>query len=83
MEIKVKNCGNCIFRYSDFDPNSMGNDTVDMCILLRNHFIDKNYFIDSYNSYDENGDYNESNKLNKTLDNCPLLKEEINVKYEN
>lgn len=75
MEIKVTNCGNCIFRNSDYDPDCVGEDTYDTCSLLRHK--NEEYFIAAYNSWDD------KIKLETTLPNCPLLKENIIVSYGN
>ena len=84
MKIKVTNCKDCIFRESDFDPNSMGYDTVDSCILLRNMMYKPNsevinYHIASYDSFTELGEENFPNVLNNRLPECPLDKEQIIV----
>jgi len=77
MIIKVNNCGDCIFRESDFNPDSVGYDTVDSCILLKNvaQNTNKEYFIGAYNTFEEY----EQECLKKRLLNCPLDKEQIIV----
>jgi len=77
MTIKVTNCGDCIFRESHYNPDSMGYDTVDSCILLRNvaKNTNRDYFIGAYNTFEE---YKQK-VLNKRLENCPLDKEQIIV----
>lgn len=73
MTIKVNNCGDCIFRESDYDPNSSGYDTVDSCILLKK---DKLYdLIAVYDSWVEE----KPKELEQRLENCLLDKEQIIV----
>jgi len=31
--MKITNCNTCPFNYRDFDPDSMGYDTCDICVL--------------------------------------------------
>lgn len=83
MTIKVTNCRDCIFRESDFNPDSTGKDTIDSCILLRElHFKSSkpiNYDIAVYNSFTDLGEEYFPEALNKRLPNCPLDKEQIIV----
>lgn len=83
MTIKVNNCRDCIFRQSDFEPNTSENDTIDTCQLIRhkaNYITNgKIEFIACYNSFDENGEEYFPEVLNKRLPNCPLDKEQIIV----
>lgn len=80
MTIKVTNCSDCIFRESDYDPNSPGYDTVDSCILLRDLLRKGSQEIISYHiaTYDS---FNEElpEALNKRLEDCPLHKKQIIV----
>ena len=84
MTINVTNCGDCIFRESDFDSDSLGKDTVDSCILIRQIMYNNpkywNYHIASYNSFTDEGEQYYPKELQTTLPNCPLKGQEITVK---
>ena len=87
MILQTKTCKDCIFRESDFDPNSIGHDTIDSCSLLRKLILEDDkgkfgvsYHIDVYDSYTITGEEFIPESLNKRLDNCPLDKEEIIIK---
>lgn len=75
MTISVTNYGDCIFKKSDFNPGSIGYDTVDSCILLQK-LTNKYNSIVAYDSYLEE----EIPELNIRLNNCPLNNEEVIVK---
>lgn len=77
MKIEVTCCNDCIFCEKDWDPDSMGYDTVASCILLRS-MGSKDYFIDSYDSYFEE-EQGTPVKLLTILDDCPLKQEIITV----
>lgn len=80
---EVTSCHDCPFKNYSYDDFSLGNPESHACIPLRNNWIYKivegnqpttaNYFIDFY----KNGNVKSRNK--KTLDNCPLLEQDINV----
>ena len=84
MEIKVTKCGDCIFRDHDWNPDAIGADTHDSCILLRDKYIytnlNVNYTIAVYNLTDEHGVENHPKELETTLSNCPLTMGKISVK---
>lgn len=77
MTIKVNNCRDCIFRESHYNPDSMGYDTSDICLLLKKQNITafKSYSIATYDSFEEE----QPKELEQRLPNCPLDKEQIIV----
>lgn len=89
IDIKISGCFGCPFHYSDFNGESVGYDTLDICIL--SHFNRNKEFIvrayDSYKDYedcvDEDGDQKKDIKfIDITPVWCPLKKESINIKFE-
>ena len=72
MNIETKGCIGCPFYTSYMDS---WDDAIDQCTLIY-HQKGENYFIDYY----KNGNVKSKNK--KTLDNCPLLIESVNVNLE-
>lgn len=80
MTIKTTNCGDCPFRQSNYNPDSMGYDTIDYCIAPRiKELVRKSaYNIAVYDSWDEENQPD----LSKTLTDCPLKQGEIIVKLE-
>ena len=80
--IEVENCHDCPFKNYSYDDFALGDSETHSCILLMRewttqlidgHLIQSNYFINFY----KNGNVKSKNK--KTLDNCPLLEQDINV----
>lgn len=74
----VNNCGNCPFMITEVDYDTIGYDTLHYCNLIRFRelvFTDNNIAV--CDSYDD-----PPKELETVLPNCPLLKEEINIKYE-
>ena len=75
MNINVKSCSECPFLIKDIDNNVIGADTCLYCNLL----VEKNFIV-CYDSY-------ENKELpfkitHEVLPNCPLLKEEITIKFD-
>jgi hypothetical protein len=94
-DILVKNCGNCPFCYVDFDPDSMGFDTLEYCLLSQFKQQDE-YIIDVYDSherqleldeyiYDDNdeiiGTKSEPTDIKPTPEWCPLNNNAITIKH--
>lgn len=76
MNIKVNSCTGCPFYQVNYDDFALGYAWTHTCGLILNTCNGEiNYFIDFY----KNGNVKSKNR--KTLDNCPLLKENINVEY--
>ena len=85
-KIEVNTCNNCPFMNYQFDDFSLGDYETYSCNLLQrewtadliktNKVSEANYFIKFY----KNGNIKSKNK--KTLDNCPLLEQNININYE-
>lgn len=75
----VNNCGNCPFMVVDVDYDCVGHDTLCFCNFKR-HESKHNNIIVSYDGY--KFEDKEVPELQTVLSNCPLLKEEINIKYE-
>lgn len=80
MNIKVENCKNCPFYQYQYDDWAIGNPETHTCKILQDKYFSKmdlskpnDYFI----KFDKKGNVKSKNK--ETLDNCPLLKENINV----
>ena len=48
-KLKIKNCNECPFLYSDYDDYSMGDSTLDICVLSQFNNIDNRYIISSHN----------------------------------
>lgn len=78
----VNNCGNCPFKVEDWNPDSAGNDVYCYCNLLNFRINGDmvNITIASYDSYETKG--GKVPELQTVLPNCPLLIEELNIKYE-
>ena len=83
MNINITNCGDCIFRESDIDFDSVGDDTVDSCILLRKAYYEnrskdkiRNYTIAVYDSYEDKPIV----ELTEVLPDCPLIKDDLTIK---
>jgi hypothetical protein len=55
MKILVKTCNDCPMCVTDFNPDSMGADTVVRCNLQINKLPDYN-LLAVYNSYEEEDD---------------------------
>lgn len=53
----VTNCSDCPFRYSDWNPDSMGADTVEFCTLAMHRGLTG--IISVYDSYSEEGTEND------------------------
>lgn len=76
----VNNCGNCPFMVLDMDFDVVGYDTLCYCNLLVLKQDLHNNSIVAYDTYEYQN--KEVPELQTVLPNCPLLKEEINIKYE-
>lgn len=72
--IKVNFCGNCAFLYSDFNPDSAGYSTIDICQLAR--FLHQT--PDCISVHDECG----RDPNSKTPEWCPLKKESFSFEFE-
>lgn len=83
-KIILNDCKNCPFMVYEYDDFSIGDPETYSCNLLRKRWKDDistdniykpiNFFIKLY----KNGNIKSKNK--KTLDNCPLLENEIIIK---
>jgi hypothetical protein len=82
MDITVNNCNNCPLRSYHFDDFAMGDMEVFMCDLIqyKNRGSGWNENSNPYIKFFKNGKVKSANK--RTLDNCPLLTSEINIKSE-
>jgi hypothetical protein len=84
--IKVDNCNNCPFRNYNYDDFAMGDPETHSCNILQKEWLSNmmknnivtsiNYFINFY----KNGNVKSKNK--RTLDNCPLLTENLNIELD-
>ena len=72
--IKVNFCGNCPFLYSDYNPDSAGYSTIDICQLAS--FLKKKLY--NISVHDECG--RDSNS--KTPDWCPLKVEDFSFTFK-
>ena len=92
-EILVNNCGNCPFCHINFDPDSMGFDTIEYCLLAQFKQQDE-YIIDVYDSnersmndylYDDNeeviGVNPEPIEIRPIPVWCSLTNNELNIKH--
>ena len=83
IEIKVTGCQNCPFMNSCYDDFAMGDPNTYHCNILqgewRSHIVKNNslHLMDYFISFYKNGNVKSKNK--KTLDNCPLLQDSINI----
>lgn len=81
--IEIQSCQDCPMKNYSYDDFSMGDYESHSCILLQQEWSTTiwqssiippaNYFINFY----KNGNVKSKNK--KTLDNCPLLNQDINI----
>jgi len=72
MEIKVNNCNNCPFFYSDYDDFAVRDSTLDICNLK--HFIgDEDYMLKSHN-----GEFVHDGRRGT----CPLNKEDFKIERD-
>ena len=81
--IQVENCHDCPFRNYSYDDFALGDAESHHCNLLQRDYTEQftkgakvgraNYFIHFYKNE------NVKSKNRKTLDNCPLLEQDINV----
>lgn len=79
MNIKVNNCDNCPFMVVEIDFNSVGNEVLITCNLLK--FLKIERINNNYRSFD----YEEWCNISylKSLEKCPLKKEnKIEINYE-
>lgn len=74
MNIKVNFCGNCPFLYSDFNPDSSGYSTIDICLLAR--------FLRQIPDYISVHDNCGSNPNAKTPGWCPLNKANFEIEFQ-
>jgi len=74
MNIKVNFCGNCPFLNSDFNPDSSGYSTIDICQLAR--FLHQT--PDHISVHNECG----FNPDSKTPDWCPLKVEDFSFTFK-
>lgn len=81
-EIKIDTCNNCPFMNYHFDDFSFETYSCNLLqrewsanLIKTNTVSEANYFIKFY----KNGNIKSKNK--KTLDNCPLLTQNININY--
>lgn len=74
-EISIRGCGECPFRYTNWDDFAVGNDTLEICTISMNLGFQK-YFIDCYDTKNE-----EEPEL-LTPDWCPLKQNSILFKYD-
>lgn len=73
--MKVTGCHNCPFKYSDYNPDSIGCDTVDICVLAE--FLDfDEVFIAAYNITEGSSSDEEPPIW------CPLRLQPIKIFYE-
>jgi len=76
MEIEIKGlCNGCPFRYSEDHSDSVGFDTLEICVLGR-HLRLENFFIECYDSWKSR-----KSKKMKMPKWCPLKKEEVSIRY--
>ena len=82
MNIKIEKCQNCPFFTTEWDEFDMsGQYYFYGCNFLKHKYLDEmkagnKQSIHNIQLY-KNGNVKSKNK--KTLDNCPLLKENINI----
>jgi hypothetical protein len=80
--IEVTTCWDCPFRNTDYDDFALGDRDSHVCTILEKNWItniinDNMNHIDYFIVFFKNGNVKSKNK--KTLDNCPLLKQNINI----
>jgi len=70
----VKSCADCPFRYTDYDDFTIGDSTIEICVLSQNNNND-DYIITSYDDV--------SSDIIKDINIpvwCPLRKDDYTIK---
>ena len=82
IKYTVSGCGDCLFRYTEWDDYATYHDTTEICILNHNHWITHpesrqnfEYIITSYDGGAEEIEI-------KTPMWCPLKTNSVSIKFK-